>query len=119
MGVWVACECRPVEQPANLMDDLLGLSTASASAPAASDPFASDLSGVMNILDTMSKPSASASVGASASTSADPMDFTGLMAGSAGSAGSSDNVIDYGAPAPAATEAPVEEAPAGEREEAM
>lgn len=111
MGVWVACECRPVEQPANLMDDLLGLSTASASAPAASDPFASDLSGVMNILDTMSKPSASASV--------DPMDFTGLMAGSAGSAGSSDNVIDYGAPAPAATEAPVEEAPAGEREEAM
>ena len=111
MGVWVACECRPVEQPANLMDDLLGLSTASASAPAASDPFASDLSGVMNILDTMSKPSASAS--------ADPMDFTGLMAGSAGSAGSSDNVIDYGAPAPAATEAPVEEAPAGEREEVM
>lgn len=111
MGVWVACECRPVEQPANLMDDLLGLSTASASAPAASDPFASDLSGVMNILDTMSKPSASASV--------DPMDFTGLMAGSAGSAGSSDNVIDYGAPAPAATEAPVEEAPAGEREEVM
>ena len=111
MGVWVACECRPVEQPANLMDDLLGLSTASASAPAASDPFASDLSGVMNILDTMSKPSASAS--------ADPMDFTGLMAGSAGSAGSSDNVIDYGAPAPVATEAPVEEAPAGEREEAM
>ena len=93
------------------MDDLLGLSTASASAPAASDPFASDLSGVMNILDTMSKPSASASV--------DPMDFTGLMAGSAGSAGSSDNVIDYGAPAPAATEAPVEEAPAGEREEVM
>ena len=113
MGVWVACECRPVEQPANLMDDLLGLSTASASAPAASDPFASDLSGVMNILDTMSKPSASASA------SADPMDFTGLMAGSAGSAGSSDNVIDYGAPAPVATEAPVEEAPAGEREEAM
>lgn len=111
MGVWVACECRPVEQPANLMDDLLGLSTASASAPAASDPFASDLSGVMNILDTMSKPSASASV--------DPMDFTGLMAGSAGSAGSSENVIDYGAPAPAATEAPVEEAPAGEREEGM
>ena len=111
MGVWVACECRPVEQPANLMDDLLGLSTASASAPAASDPFASDLSGVMNILDTMSKPSASASV--------DPMDFTGLMAGSAGSAGSSDNVIDYGAPAPVATETPVEEAPAGEREEAM
>ena len=114
MGVWVACECRPVEQPANLMDDLLGLSTASASAPAASDPFASDLSGVMNILDTMSKPSASASV--------DPMDFTGLMGssvGSAGSAGSSDNVIDYGAPAPVATEAPVEEAPAGEREEAM
>lgn len=111
MGVWVACECRPVEQPANLMDDLLGLSTASASAPAASDPFASDLSGVMNILDTMSKPSASASV--------DPMDFTGLMAGSAGSAGSSDNVIDYGAPAPVATEAPVEEAPTGEREEAM
>ena len=117
MGVWVACECRPVEQPANLMDDLLGLSTASASAPAASDPFASDLSGVMNILDTMSKPSASASV--------DPMDFTGLMgssvgsAGSAGSAGSSENVIDYGAPAPVATEAPVEEAPAGEREEAM
>ena len=111
MGVWVACECRPVEQPANLMDDLLGLSTASASAPAASDPFASDLSGVMNILDTMSKPSASASV--------DPMDFTGLMAGSAGSAGSSDNVIDYGAPAPVATEAPVEEAPAGEREEAI
>ena len=108
MGVWVACECRPVEQPANLMDDLLGLSTASASAPAASDPFASDLSGVMNILDTMSKPSASAS--------ADPMDFTGLMAGSAGSA---ENVIDYGAPAPVATEAPVEEAPAGEREEAM
>lgn len=108
MGVWVACECRPVEQPANLMDDLLGLSTASASAPAASDPFASDLSGVMNILDTMSKPSASASV--------DPMDFTGLMAGSAGS---SDNVIDYGAPAPVATEAPVEEAPAGEREEVM
>lgn len=93
------------------MDDLLGLSTASASAPAASDPFASDLSGVMNILDTMSKPSVGASV--------DPMDFTGLMAGSAGSAGSSDNVIDYGAPAPAATEAPVEEAPAGEREEAM
>lgn len=116
MGVWVACECRPVEQPANLMDDLLGLSTASASAPAASDPFASDLSGVMNILDTMSKPSASASA------SADPMDFTGLMgssAGSAGSAGSSENVIDYGAPAPVATEAPVEEAPAGEREEAM
>ena len=114
MGVWVACECRPVEQPANLMDDLLGLSTASASAPAASDPFASDLSGVMNILDTMSKPSASASV--------DPMDFTGLMgssAGSAGSAGSSENVIDYGAPAPVATETPVEEAPAGEREEAM
>ena len=114
MGVWVACECRPVEQPANLMDDLLGLSTASASAPAASDPFASDLSGVMNILDTMSKPSASASV--------DPMDFTGLMgssAGSAGSAGSSENVIDYGAPAPVATEAPVEEAPAGEREEVM
>ena len=111
MGVWVACECRPVEQPANLMDDLLGLSTASASAPAASDPFASDLSGVMNILDTMSKPSASASV--------DPMDFTGLMGSSAGSAGSSDNVIDYGAPAPVATEAPVEEAPAGEREEAM
>ena len=111
MGVWVACECRPVEQPANLMDDLLGLSTASASAPAASDPFASDLSGVMNILDTMSKPSASAS--------ADPMDFTGLMGSSAGSAGSSDNVIDYGAPAPAATEAPVEEAPAGEREEVM
>lgn len=111
MGVWVACECRPVEQPANLMDDLLGLSTASASAPAASDPFASDLSGVMNILDTMSKPSASASV--------DPMDFTGLMAGSAGSAGSSDNVIDYGAPAPVATEAPVEAAPAGEREEVM
>ena len=114
MGVWVACECRPVEQPANLMDDLLGLSTASASAPAASDPFASDLSGVMNILDTMSKPSASASV--------DPMDFTGLVgssAGSAGSVGSSDNGIDYGAPAPAATEAPVEEAPAGEREEAM
>lgn len=114
MGVWVACECRPVEQPANLMDDLLGLSTASASAPAASDPFASDLSGVMNILDTMSKPSASASV--------DPMDFTGLMGGSvgsAGSAGSSENVIDYGAPAPVATEAPVEEAPAGEREEAM
>ena len=109
--MWVACECRPVEQPANLMDDLLGLSTASASAPAASDPFASDLSGVMNILDTMSKPSASASV--------DPMDFTGLMAGSAGSAGSSDNVIDYGAPAPVATEAPVEEAPAGEREEVM
>lgn len=108
MGVWVACECRPVEQPANLMDDLLGLSTASASAPAASDPFASDLSGVMNILDTMSKPSASASV--------DPMDFTGLMGGSVGS---SDNVIDYGAPAPVATEAPVEEAPAGEREEAM
>ena len=106
--MWVACECRPVEQPANLMDDLLGLSTASASAPAASDPFASDLSGVMNILDTMSKPSASASV--------DPMDFTGLMAGSAGS---SENVIDYGAPAPVATEAPVEEAPAGEREEAM
>ena len=114
MGVWVACECRPVEQPANLMDDLLGLSTASASAPAASDPFASDLSGVMNILDTMSKPSASASV--------DPMDFTGLMgssAGSAGSAGSSENVIDYGAPAPVATETPVEEAPTGEREEAM
>ena len=114
MGVWVACECRPVEQPANLMDDLLGLSTASASAPAASDPFASDLSGVMNILDTMSKPSASASV--------DPMDFTGLMgssAGSAGSAGSSENVIDYGAPAPVVEEAPVEEAPAGEREEAM
>lgn len=114
MGVWVACECRPVEQPANLMDDLLGLSTASASAPAASDPFASDLSGVMNILDTMSKPSASASV--------DPMDFTGLMgssAGSAGSAGSSENVIDYGAPAPVATEAPVEEAPAGEREGAV
>ena len=111
MGVWVACECRPVEQPANLMDDLLGLSTASASAPAASDPFASDLSGVMNILDTMSKPSASASV--------DPMDFTGLMGSSVGSAGSSDNVIDYGAPAPVATEAPVEEAPAGEREEAM
>ena len=114
MGVWVACECRPVEQPANLMDDLLGLSTASASAPAASDPFASDLSGVMNILDTMSKPSASAS--------ADPMDFTELMGssvGSAGSAGSSENVIDYGAPAPVATEAPVEEAPAGEREEAM
>lgn len=111
MGVWVACECRPVEQPANLMDDLLGLSTASASAPAASDPFASDLSGVMNILDTMSKPSAAAS--------ADPMDFTGLMAGSAGSAGSAENVIDYGAPAPVATEAPVEEAPAGEREEAM
>lgn len=114
MGVWVACECRPVEQPANLMDDLLGLSTASASAPAASDPFASDLSGVMNILDTMSKPSATAS--------ADPMDFTGLMAGSAASAasaGSSENVIDYGAPAPVATEAPVEEAPAGEREEAM
>ena len=111
MGVWVACECRPVEQPANLMDDLLGLSTASASAPAASDPFASDLSGVMNILDTMSKPSAAAS--------ADPMDFTGLMGSSAGSAGSSDNVIDYGAPAPAATEAPVEEAPAGEREEVM
>ena len=105
MGVWVACECRPVEQPANLMDDLLGLSTASASAPAASDPFASDLSGVMNILDTMSKPSASAS--------ADPMDFTGLMAGS------SDNVIDYGAPAPVATEAPVEEAPAGEGEESI
>ena len=96
------------------MDDLLGLSTASASAPAASDPFASDLSGVMNILDTMSKPSASASV--------DPMDFTGLMgssAGSAGSAGSSENVIDYGAPAPVATETPVEEAPTGEREEAM
>ena len=114
MGVWVACECRPVEQPANLMDDLLGLSTASASAPAASDPFASDLSGVMNILDTMSKPSASAS--------ADPMDFTGLMAGSGGSAGSassSENVIDYGAPAPVATEAPVEEAPTGEGEEAM
>ena len=111
MGVWVACECRPVEQPANLMDDLLGLSTASASAPAASDPFASDLSGVMNILDTMSKPSASAS--------ADPMDFTGLMGGSVSSAGSSENVIDYGAPAPVATEAPVEEAPAGEREEAM
>ena len=111
MGVWVACECRPVEQPANLMDDLLGLSTASASAPAASDPFASDLSGVMNILDTMSKPSATAS--------ADPMDFTGLVGSSAGSAGSSDNVIDYGAPAPVATEAPVEEAPAGEREEAM
>lgn len=111
MGVWVACECRPVEQPANLMDDLLGLSTASASAPAASDPFASDLSGVMNILDTMSKPSASAS--------ADPMDFTGLMAGSAGSAGSLENVIDYGAPAPVATETPVEEAPAGEREEVM
>ena len=108
MGVWVACECRPVEQPANLMDDLLGLSTASASAPAASDPFASDLSGVMNILDTMSKPSASASV--------DPMDFTGLMGSSVGS---SDNVIDYGAPAPVATEAPVEEAPAGEREEVM
>ena len=108
MGVWVACECRPVEQPANLMDDLLGLSTASASAPAASDPFASDLSGVMNILDTMSKPSASAS--------ANPMDFTGLMGSSVGS---SDNVIDYGAPAPAATEAPVEEAPAGEREEVM
>ena len=111
----MACECRPVEQPANLMDDLLGLSTASASAPAASDPFASDLSGVMNILDTMSKPSATAS--------ADPMDFTGLMgssAGSAGSAGSSENVIDYGAPAPVATEeAAVEEAPAGEREEAM
>ena len=111
MGVWVACECRPVEQPANLMDDLLGLSTASASAPAASDPFASDLSGVMNILDTMSKPSASAS--------ADPMDFTGLMGSSVGSAGSSDNVIDYGAPAPVAPEAPVEEAPAGEREEVM
>ena len=111
MGVWVACECRPVEQPANLMDDLLGLSTASASAPAASDPFASDLSGVMNILDTMSKPSASASV--------DPMDFTGLMGSSVGSAGSSENVIDYGAPAPVATETPVEEAPAGEREEAM
>lgn len=112
MGVWVACECRPVEQPANLMDDLLGLSTASASAPAASDPFASDLSGVMNILDTMSKPSASASV--------DPMDFTGLMGSSAGSAGSSENVIDYGAPAPVATEeAAVEEAPAGEREEVM
>ena len=111
MGVWVACECRPVEQPANLMDDLLGLSTASASAPAASDPFASDLSGVMNILDTMSKPSAAAS--------ADPMDFTGLMGSSAGSAGSSDNVIDYGAPAPVATEAPVEEAPTGEREEVM
>ena len=114
MGVWVACECRPVEQPANLMDDLLGLSTASASAPAASDPFASDLSGVMNILDTMSKPSASASV--------DPMDFTGLVgssAGSAGSVGSSDNGIDYGAPAPVVEEAPVEEAPAGEREEAM
>ena len=112
MGVWVACECRPVEQPANLMDDLLGLSTASASAPAASDPFASVLSGVMNILDTMSKPSASASV--------DPMDFTGLMGSSAGSAGSSENVIDYGAPAPVATEeAAVEEAPAGEREEVM
>lgn len=114
MGVWVACECRPVEQPANLMDDLLGLSTASASAPAASDPFASDLSGVMNILDTMSKPSASASV--------DPMDFTGLMGssvGSAGSAGSAENVIDYGATAPVVEEAPVEEAPAGEREEAM
>ena len=111
MGVWVACECRPVEQPANLMDDLLGLSTASASAPAASDPFASDLSGVMNILDTMSKPSAAAS--------ADPMDFTGLMGSSAGSAGSSDNVIDYGAPAPVVEEAPVEEAPAGEREEVM
>ena len=114
MGVWVACECRPVEQPANLMDDLLGLSTASASAPAASDPFASDLSGVMNILDTMSKPSASASV--------DPMDFTGLMGGSVGSAGSAssaENVIDYGAPAPVATETPVEEAPAGEREEVM
>ena len=111
MGVWVACECRPVEQPANLMDDLLGLSTASASAPAASDPFASDLSGVMNILDTMSKPSASASV--------DPMAFTGLMGSSVGSAGSSDNGIDYGAPAPVATEAPVEEAPAGRREEAM
>ena len=96
------------------MDDLLGLSTASASAPAASDPFASDLSGVMNILDTMSKPSASAS--------ADPMDFTGLMGssvGSAGSAGSSENVIDYGAPAPVVEEAPVEEAPAGEREEVM
>ena len=108
MGVWVACECRPVEQPANLMDDLLGLSTASASAPAASDPFASDLSGVMNI------PSASASV--------DPMDFTGLMGssvGSAGSAGSAENVIDYGAPAPVVEEAPVEEAPAGEREEVM
>ena len=111
MGVWVACECRPVEQPVNLMDDLLGLSTASASAPAASDPFASDLSGVMNILDTMSKPSASAS--------ADPMDFTGLMGSSVGSVGSAENVIDYGAPAPAATEAPVEEAPAGEREEAI
>ena len=114
MGVWVACECRPVEQPANLMDDLLGLSTASASAPAASDPFASDLSGVMNILDTMSKPSASASV--------DPMDFTGLMGssvGSAGSAGSAENVIDYGATAPVVEEAPVEEAPAGEREEAI
>lgn len=114
MGVWVACECRPVEQPANLMDDLLGLSTASASAPAASDPFASDLSGVMNILDTMSKPSASAS--------ADPMDFTGLMGssvGSAGSASSAENVIDYGATAPVVEEAPVEEAPAGEREEAM
>ena len=114
MGVWVACECRPVEQPANLMDDLLGLSTASASAPAASDPFASDLSGVMNILDTMSKPSATAS--------ADPMDFTGLVgssAGSAGSVGSSDNGIDYGAPAPVVEEAPVEEAPAGEREEVM
>ena len=114
MGVWVACECRPVEQPANLMDDLLGLSTASPSAPAAGDPFASDLSGVMNILDTMSKPSASASV--------DPMDFTGLMGGSVGSAGSAssaENVIDYGAPAPVATEAPVEEAPAGEREEVM
>ena len=108
----MACECRPVEQPANLMDDLLGLSTASASAPAASDPFASDLSGVMNILDTMSKPSASAS--------ADPMDFTGLMGSSVGSAGSSENVIDYGAPAPVATEeAAVEEAPAGEREEVM
>ena len=93
------------------MDDLLGLSTASASAPAASDPFASDLSGVMNILDTMSKPSASAS--------ADPMDFTGLMGSSVGSSGSSENVIDYGAPAPVATEAPVEEAPAGEREEVM
>lgn len=114
MGVCVACECRPVEQPANLMDDLLGLSTASASAPAASDPFASDLSGVMNILDTMSKPSASAS--------ANPMDFTGLMGssvGSAGSASSVENVIDYGAPAPVAPEAPVEEAPAGEREEVM
>ena len=98
------CECRPAkkpfEQPANLMDDLLGLSTASAS-----DPFASDLSGVMDILDTVSKP-------------ADPMDFSGILGTQAqGVQPTSDNVIDYASPAPA-TDAATGEPAQGEGGEA-